>query len=157
MNESNYRKLRNETRKLYSETRPLYSHALNKIIIFNAHGFKHILYKGSMFARDRESQELRMSLFPIAIRLIKRANLFQEYEERLIRFKIKTRKRHSYSSKSVHYWGIIAIFEGQKIKVVLRRVGNGEIHFWSIIPNCVTSKYRDEKLMHKMKAEPRIN
>jgi hypothetical protein len=52
------------------------------------------------------------------------------------------------------YWGLIAIIDGRKIKVILRRVGNGEIHFWSVIPAWVTNKTRDGKLFKTMKGDP---
>jgi len=44
----------------------------------------------------------------------------------------------------VRYWGIIAIIEGRKIKVIIRKIGdNGALHFWSVVPAWTTNRYRD--------------
>lgn len=45
--------------------------------------------------------------------------------------------------RSIEYWGIVAITKGEKpirIKIILRRVGNGQIVFWSVMP---TVKLKD--------------
>jgi len=58
-------------------------------------------------------------------------------------------------NKIVKYWGIIAIIDGQKIKVIIRKIGdNGFLHFWSIIPAWTTNKYRDTKFFTTMKGRP---
>jgi hypothetical protein len=38
--------------------------------------------------------------------------------------------------KLVEWWGFIAIFIEQdiKVRVIVRRVGNGNYHFWSVMP-----------------------
>ena len=36
--------------------------------------------------------------------------------------------------KSVEFWGLVAIIGRFKIRVVLRRVGDGNIIFWSVMP-----------------------
>ena len=56
----------------------------------------------------------------------------QEFEETIKEFEVKNRKKRERKSKPVQYWGIIPIFEGRKIKVILRKIGNGQMHFWSI-------------------------
>ncbi|OHB00602.1 MAG: hypothetical protein A3F53_02045 [Candidatus Zambryskibacteria bacterium RIFCSPHIGHO2_12_FULL_48_10] len=45
--------------------------------------------------------------------------------------------------REIEYWGVIAITKGEKpirIKIILRRVGNGNIIFWSVMP---TVKLKD--------------
>ena len=55
----------------------------------------------------------------------------------------------------VKYWGIIAIISGQKIKVIVRKIGNnGSLHFWSVIPAWTTNKYRDTKFFTTMNGCP---
>ncbi len=38
--------------------------------------------------------------------------------------------------KEIEYWGLVAIVGDKKIKVktVLRRIGDGNITFWSVMP-----------------------
>lgn len=89
------------------------------------------------------------------MKLIELSTTHQEYEETLKEFEIKSFKKKVRKSKSVKYWGIIAIIEEHKIKVILRRIGdNGQLHFWSIVPAWTTNKYRDFKLFSTMKGNP---
>jgi len=38
------------------------------------------------------------------------------------------------------YFGYIAIIDGWKIKVIVKKIGNGNPFFWSVIPNWVTNR-----------------
>ncbi|HEY4488940.1 MAG TPA: hypothetical protein VJA87_00425 [Candidatus Paceibacterota bacterium] len=151
---SNYEKIREDARSLYGETRPVHSPALNDRVHFTAEGFNHIIFKGSRSERERPSQVMRFKLLPRAVRLIAHANTFQEFEETIKEFEVKARKKRVRKSKSVRYWGIIAIFEGRKIKVILRKIGDGQVHFWSIVPAWTTNKHRDAKFVSTMKGNP---
>lgn len=152
---SNYEKLRENARKLYQSTKPRFSPALDEYVHFTAEGFNHLIFKGSRAEREQSSQILRFKLLPRAIKLIERSTTYQEYEETLKEFEVKSFKKKVRKTKPVKYWGIIAITDGRKIKVILRRVGdNGQLHFWSVIPSWVTNKYRDTKFFSTMKGNP---
>jgi hypothetical protein len=151
---SNYEKIREDARQLYNEARPVHSPALDDQVRFTAEGFNHIVFKGPRRERERTSQVMRFKLLPRAVRLIAHANTFQEFEETIKEFEVKARKKRVKKSKSVRYWGIIAIFEGRKIKVILRRIGDGQLHFWSIVPAWTTNKHRDARFVSTMKGNP---
>ena len=152
---SNYEKLRDDAQQFYTSTRPVQSPVLGEFVHFTAEGFNHILFKGSRSERERPSQILRFKLLPKAIKLIGLSTTFQEYEETIKEFDIKSYKKKVRKSKPVKYWGIIAIIDGRKIKVILRKIGdNGQLHFWSIVPAWTTNKYRDIKLFSTMKGNP---
>lgn len=151
---SEYEKLRDTAQALVAATKPVYSPALDEEVAFTAEGFNHILFKGSRSAREYPSQIMRFKLLPRAIRLIAFANTFQEFEETTKEFEVKARKKRVKKAKSVQYWGIIAIFEGRKIKVILRKIGEGKLHFWSIVPAWTTNKHRDAKFVSTMKGNP---
>jgi hypothetical protein len=119
---------------------------------FSSDGFSHIIFKNSRSERERRSQILRFKLLPLAIRLIGLSTTYQEYEKSLTKIMIKRHKKQVVANKTIRYWGIIAIIDGQKIKVILRIIGdNGTAHFWSIIPAWTTNKYRDIKFFTTMK------
>jgi hypothetical protein len=152
---SNYDKLREDAQKLYMTTRPVHSPALGEYVYFTAEGFNHIIFKGSRTERERPSQISRFKLLPRAIKLIELSTTYQEYEETLKEFEVKSYKKRILKTKPVKYWGIIAITNGRKIKVILRKIGdNGQLHFWSIVPAWVTNKYRDAKFFSTMKGNP---
>lgn len=152
---SNYEKLREDAQKFYTSTRPIQSPAFGEYVHFTAEGFNHIIFKGSRSERERPSQILRFKLLPKAIKLIGLSTTYQEYEETLKDFEVKSYKKKVHKTKPVKYWGIIAIIDGRKIKVILRKIGdNGQLHFWSIVPAWTTNKYRDMKLFSTMKGNP---
>ncbi|MCX6784626.1 MAG: hypothetical protein NTV81_01670 [Candidatus Komeilibacteria bacterium] len=152
---SNYEKLRTDTLKYYNNIGKIFSPALTKEVCFNSEGFNHIIFKSARTERERSSQILRFKLLPLASKLTKISTTFQEFEETIKEFEIKQHKKKIKVPKPVIYWGIIAITDGRKIKVILRQVGdNGNIHFWSIVPAWITNKYRDIKLFYTMKGNP---
>jgi IS4 transposase len=98
---------------------------------------------------------MRFKLFPRAVKLIALSTTYQEHEETIKEFEVKSHKQKVHKPKPVKYWGIIAITDGLKIKVILRKIGdNGQLHFWSIVPAWTTNKYRDIKFVTTMKGNP---
>lgn len=152
---SNYEKLRGDAQRFYSEINSVFSPAFKEKIYFNSEGFNHIIFKSPRTEREKSSQILRFKLLSLAVKLIKESTTYQEFEETLKEFGVKSFKKKTNKSRPVKYWGIIAIVEGRKIKVIIRKVGdNGNMHFWSIVPAWVTNKYRDTKFYTTMKGSP---
>jgi len=84
---------------------------------------------------------------PLAIRVIKKAGTIQEYRETLAPFGKKGRDGFT-KTKHVEYWAFIAIVgeDPIKIRVIVRRVGDGKIIFWSVMPD---SNLKKMKKLHK--------
>ncbi len=152
---ANYTKLKENSFNYYKNIHLVFSPALNQEIHFPSEGFNHILFKNHWTERERSSQILRFKLLPLAVKLIGLSTTYQEFEETIQEFSVKSHKAKVQKSKPVCYWGIIAIIDGRKIKVIIRKVGdNGLPHFWSIVPAWVTNKYRDIKFFTTMKGQP---
>ena len=150
----NYESLRDDTHSWYQKLKPVKSPALNSVVSFTSEGFEHIVYKRARAERERRSQIMRFKLLSSAVKLIGLSTTFQEYEETIKQFTIKRKKKKIQVPKKVQYWGIIAIIDGKKIKVIIRKTGNGKHHFWSIVPAWTTNKYRDTKFVSTMKGKP---
>jgi len=152
---SNYEKLKKDSQDFYSSTGRIFSPALETEISFNSEGFNHIIFKKGRSERERSSQILRFKLLPLAIKLVKKSTTYQEYEETISTISAKKYKKKAFITRPIKYWGIIAIIDGRKIKVILRKIGdNGNIHFWSVVPAWTTNKYRDVKFFTTMKGNP---
>jgi len=152
---SNYNKLREDAQKFYNSIGSVFSPAFNQKIYFTSEGFNHVVFKSAHSERERSSQILRFKLLPLALKLIKISTTYQEFEETIKEFEIKSYKKKIRKSKSVNYWGVIAIIDGRKIKIIIRKIGeNGTMHFWSIVPAWTTNKYRDTKFFTTMKGDP---
>lgn len=152
---SNYEKLKSDTANFYRSIGKVYSPSLQQDIYLTSEGFNHIIFTNSRSERERSSQILRFKLISLAVKLIKISTTYQEFEETLREFNVESYKKKTKKTKLVKYWGIIAIIDGRKIKVILRKIGeNGNIHFWSVVPAWVTNRYRDIKLFSTMKGNP---
>jgi len=98
---SNYDKLREDAQKFYISTRPIQSPALEEYVYFTAEGFNHIIFKGARSEREYSSQILRFKLLPKAIKLIGLSTTYQEYEETIKEFEVKSYKKKVRKSKPV--------------------------------------------------------
>jgi hypothetical protein len=152
---SNYEKLKEDAINFYRGTGKIHSPFLNQDVYFTSEGFNHIIFTNSRSERERSSQVLRFKLLPLAVKLIKISTTYQEFEETLKEFNVRSYKKKVSKTRPVKYWGVIAIIDGRKIKVILRKIGdNGNVHFWSVAPAWVTNKYRDIKFFSTMKGNP---
>ena len=88
---SGYETLKQNAQNYYSGVCAISSPAFHESVRFTAEGFNHIIFK-SGGERDRPSQILRFKLIPLAIKLIGLSTTYQEYEETIKEFIIKTKK-----------------------------------------------------------------
>ena len=152
---SNYEKLREETKRVYEQVGRIYSPVFKQPVYFSTEGFNHFIYKRPRIEREKIVQITRFSLFSRATQLIGLSTTYQEYEELLKDVEIKMNKQRIWKRTRVQYWGLIAILNRRKIKVIIRKLGeNGNMHFWSIIPDWKTSQYRDMRFFITMSGNP---
>jgi len=123
-----------KAKSLYDAQKTLYNPYLKCQVIFNSDGFHHLQFSARR-ERDKKEQLLKFSLLPLAIEIIRCSGTLQEYRKGLT---AGYKGKDGFTKmKEAEYWGFIAIVGGQKsinIKVVLRRVGDGNVIFWSVMP-----------------------
>lgn len=151
---SNYETIRQDAEAYYRKVGGITVPALNEHVHFTSEGFNHLVYKAARTERDRSVQIMKFKLLGKAVELLRIATTFQEYEESIKEFRVKKFKRLMSVSKVVKYWGLIAIMDGWKIKVIVRQIGDGQKHFWSVVPNWITNQHRDLKYVTRMKGNP---
>lgn len=119
---------------IYSAQRSVYNPYFKSQVVFNSDGFHHLQFSARR-ERDKKEQLLKFSLLPLAIAIIKDSGTLQEYRKGFVAIEKKSKDGFA-PVKSAEYWGFIAIVGKNriKIKVVLRRVGDGNIIFWSVMP-----------------------
>lgn len=91
-----------------------------KKVYFNSHGLDHLIYKGRV-PRSRDEVIKRFSLLPFACNILKNARNIYSEEKRV--------KEKSYA----YFWTIKDNAGSRKIRIILRRLNNGTIHFFSIM------------------------
>lgn len=134
--ETNYFNERKEKAKtIYSTQKTIYNHYFKTSIVLNSDGFHHLQFSARR-ERNKREQLLKFSLLPLAFEIIKKAGTIQEYRKLLTPIGKKSSRDGSIKMKEVEYWGLVAIIgtKGIKVRTVLRRIGDGNIIFWSVMP-----------------------
>lgn len=138
MNEDNieyFNKKKERAEKLYNSQKSIYNPYFRDKITFNSDGFHHLQFSARR-ERNKKEQRLKFSLLPLAITIIKKSGTIQEYRKTFIPIGKKGRDGFT-KTKNVEYWAFIAIIgEHQiKIRVIIRKIGDGKIIFWSVMPD----------------------
>lgn len=125
-------------------------------IFFNSDGFRHLIWKiDKIHKRDWKNQVKRFELLNYVKPVIEKMGFYQEYLETIEHVKIKDHGKIKIVSKKIIYWCFIAVIENKiRIKVILRKIGDGNIIFWSVIPYWKTTEYKDIKLVSLHKGNP---
>ncbi len=96
---------------------------------------------------------MKFKLLQKAKDIVDRSSTYQEYDECLISIKREKRGQMVRENCLARYWALVAIMQEFRIKVIVRQCGNGQKHFWSVIPAWSKSHYRDIKLISKAKGD----
>lgn len=125
-----------KAKELYSSKRAIYNPYLGCEVVLNSDGFHHLQFS-ARHERTKKEQLLKFRLLPLALETIRRSGTLQEYRRSLQPIG-KPSARGETAIKQVEYWGFVAILGKQespvKIRTVLRRVGDGHVIFWSVMP-----------------------
>ncbi len=104
-------------------------------IVFNSDGFHHLQFSAER-ERSKQEQLLKFSLLPAVPHILRNAGTIQEYRHTMEPVGQRRFSDGAREMREIEYWGVIAITKGSKpirVKIILRRVGNGNIVFWSVM------------------------
>ena len=122
MERNSYVKLLEETKEFYKNIKRIRCKNLNnELVTFGASGFKHLLTKNRK-ERTIDEQYRKLSLLKHVVEVIN-----AEKPE------FGVRKLQSKEYGSIEYISISSFVNSVKIRVILRKIGNGHYHFWSIM------------------------
>jgi len=130
--EDHFRAVKEKAQAAYSTQREIYNPYFKTTVILNSDGFHHLQFSARR-ERNKSEQLLKLRLLPLALEIIKKSGTVQEYRKLLTPIGKKSPRDGSVPMKEVEYWGLVAIVGEKRIKIrtVLRRVGTGNITFWS--------------------------
>lgn len=129
--------LKEKSRRLYSAQRAIRCPYFGAEVVLNSDGFHHLQFSARR-ERSKKEQLLKFTLLPLAFEVIRRSGTIQEYRKTLAPTGKRSARDGMVPMKEVEYWGLIAIVGERKpvkIRVILRRVGTGNVTFWSIMPD----------------------
>ncbi|MBN2073894.1 MAG: hypothetical protein JW770_08130 [Actinobacteria bacterium] len=119
-----YRELLEERKKWYRSINSVYCPILKEYVKFNSKGLHHLIYPNGKW-RPRKEQMYKLGLLPLVIPVIKNAKKISNYEKYFVKN----------LNKKAEFWTLEGIVGKQKalVKVILRRVGTGNIIFFSVM------------------------
>ena len=129
----NYRSLRQRAKELFERNPTIRCPYFDSDIVLNAEGLHHLRYSAER-ERSKPEQMSKFRLLPLALEVIRKAGTVQEYR-RIWQPIGKVGVDGMRVGKEVEYWGLVAIIgpRPDKVRVILRRVGTGNITFWSVM------------------------
>lgn len=144
----NYLEIKKGAKKLYDSFSKVFSPAIGLHVHFTSNGFNHLIYKNAKKERDEKTQILRFDLLTKARQIIERSTTFQEFEEDIEYTRVNRHGRYISINLVVRYWGLVAVIDKFRVKVILRQVGNGKVEFYSVIPAWISRQYRGIKIIN---------
>jgi hypothetical protein len=104
---------------IYTERPLIYSPFFKEAVLLSSEGFRHLCVS-TQGERSREEQVQRFMALPLGIHILETAPVSQNYRRRLA---------------AVQWWSFRKYFVKQAVTVavVVRKVGNGKLHFWSVM------------------------
>lgn len=151
--EKKYNQAKDIAAKFFNKNKKIKSACLEDVVL-NSDGFMHLIWRNEVkkHKRDWKNQVKRFHLLIYVKPVLQGMQYYQEYSEALESVQVKKRRKLLFETKVVKYWAFIAIIDDRiRIKIILRKIGAGNIHFWSIIPIWKTKEYKNIKIvsLHK--------
>ena len=118
----------------YGAQKSIYCPYFKAEIILNSDGFHHLQFSARR-ERTKVEQLLKLRLVPYALEVIRKSGTVQEYRRMLTPIGKPSKRDGAVPMKEVEYWGFVAIVGGKpiRIRVIVRRIGTGNITFWSVM------------------------
>ena len=132
-------------KEIYTKNPEVWCPYFSSNVTLNSDGFNHLLNKPNRLPRNINEQLLKLSLVEKALNVIRKSGTLQEYRDRIEKVGKPSSNGFSKTSR-VQYWAFHAILGDQKkikIVTVLRKIGDGKITFWSVLPH---KKFNNQKL-----------
>ncbi len=128
-----YNKSRQKARDIYNKIGSIHCPALkDELVAFNRIGLNHLIRKGDNL-RPKNEQKRRFILLQYVENIITDQNADIEFRKYSIKEKKSKFGNKIMIQSDAYFWTFSACIRDCKIKVVVRQVGNGQKHFFSIM------------------------
>jgi len=122
----------------------------SKSIAFSSDGFHHLRYNTPGSERPKNAQLNKFALLPGVVEIISKSGTVQQYRKQWGSVGRKKGKDGAKIMKEMQYWTFEGILGQNKkmlrIKVVVRQIGKGEPHFWSVMSDTDFKRKSNYKL-----------
>jgi hypothetical protein len=115
-------------RTKYDVTKNIYCPLLKEAVYFNNKGFRHVTHDGRGHIRTESDARMRLNLLPCINTVISRSTRFGSPP----RVKPKSHPKNSTGKEVVEYELCCKFNQHKEVSVILRRIGNGRLHYYSV-------------------------
>ncbi len=147
-----FKKIFAKAEKFYKSVIKVHCPALNQMVHFSSDGFHHLQFDGTRTERTKVVQKNKLLCLEDAVLIIKKTTTIQEHRESVQTVGKPDVSGHR-QEKSVRYYAFAAIInldKKRRINVVVRRVGDGNFHFWSVSPAWKELKTNSQKTVKRI-------
>ena len=127
-----YEKSKDKAKNIYSKIGRIECPALNELVTFSRVGFNHLVRKGRI-PRTKNEQKRRFVLVPYVEKIIKNPKAKIFYREKTVKYKANRHGEKVIIESRAKFWAFVENAESCKVKVIIRQLGNGHKHFFSVI------------------------
>ncbi len=134
VDENYFNRKKEEAKAVYTAQKTIYNPYFKTNVVLNSDGFHHLQFSARR-ERNKREQLFKFNLLALGLETIRKSGTIQEYRKMFAPIGKKSARDGAVPMKEVEYWGLIAIVgqKGIKVRTVLRRVGDGNITFWSVM------------------------
>jgi hypothetical protein len=128
---SRYKEAKRKAKEIYVKIGKVWCPALHDQIAFNKKGFDHLTWQGKR-SRRRNEQMRRFALLAYAPEILSAPHDDFKYREAEQTFRGKLHGMKNKMTSLARFWGFEGKAEDGNVRVVVRQIGNGQKHFFSI-------------------------
>lgn len=133
--ENEFAQVRSQAEEAYAKIGEVLCPYLGAKVEFNVAGLEHIKYQQWNRGRPFKDQLIRFRLLRLVPIILGKSHTLQGIEKVRKRERVKVLGKWQTRVSRVHYYEFTAVIENYRIKVIVRKMGDGPYHFWSIIPS----------------------
>ncbi|MFZ2832200.1 MAG: hypothetical protein WAZ40_03545 [Minisyncoccia bacterium] len=115
---------------------------LGGTVAFNVKGLNHLKLKRWNHAREQKDQWVRLKLLHLAPEVLKKSNTLQGFDEVRKLERIKVNSRWEMKAVTVVYYEFISVLQGCRLRIIVKKIGDGPPYFWSIVPYWKQGAYK---------------
>lgn len=118
--------LRKQQETLYKNVVSVYCSILNDTVYFTSKGFNHLLYESYNRPRSINEQYMKLMCLTHAPEVIKKCTVISKTRK-------MQRKIKGVWKSGVHYELVYEVSKGNKIRVIVEKIGTGKYRFLSVM------------------------
>jgi hypothetical protein len=147
-----FSKIKAKAAKFYDSVVRVYCPALKADVNFSSDGFHHLRYDGTRAERSKTIQKNKLLCIEEAVKIITKTTTIQEYRVSTQPMG-KPDKSGFRKTKKIEYYAFYAITDLNKLRrinVIVRRIGEGNYHFWSVMPSWKESPINETQTLRSI-------